>query len=203
MDFMDFLGRCGQFVYIRPQFYPGGWCRTTSTASYQVLSYHLFYHLNTFENDSRKRHDLDRWMQTGLHACVLFVQFWSRKIFIEFESNGIVLKILCVDQLGTPPIANLKAGKISWSYRGGGSTLVISRYRAWLHKRQWLALPWSRPLSFAESQWRVIGFPPRKVSLGAKTERNNFRARTNSRHAPLSLYRGERISAPYLKSTTL
>ena len=123
----DFLGRCGQFVYIRPQFYPGGWCRRTSTASYQVLSYHLFYHLNTFENDSRKRHDPDRWMQTGLHACVLFVQFWSRKIFIEFESNGIVLKILCVDQLGTPPIANLKAGKISWSYRGGGSTLVISR----------------------------------------------------------------------------
>ena len=42
-----------------------------------------------------------------------------------------------------------------------------------------------RPLSSADIQSRVIGFPLLKVSAGAKTE--NFRARTHSRHASFTL----------------
>ena len=42
-----------------------------------------------------------------------------------------------------------------------------------------------RPLSCAEIQSRIIGFPLRKVSASAKTE--HFRTRTHSRHASLTL----------------
>ena len=52
-----------------------------------------------------------------------------------------------------------------------------------------------------EVQWRVIGFPLHKASAGAKNRKillpcrlsNNLGVRTHSRHAPLSLYGGERI----------
>ena len=57
------------------------------------------------------------------------------------------------------------------------------------------------PLSSVEVQWRVIGFPLHKASAGAKNRKillpcrlsNNLGVRTHSRHAPLSLYGGERI----------